>query len=127
MNRKTLLSLALRLIAAAIMLQTLYFKFTGAPESVYIFSTVGIEPCGRIATGVAELLASALLIWRPTVAIGALMALGIMLGALLTHFFFLGFVVQDDGGQLFIYALVVLLTSVALLRMHWNELLGWRK
>jgi len=115
---KKVISIVLRLVAAVIMLQTLYFKFTGQPESVYIFSQVGIEPWGRIGTGVAELVASILLLVPRTVAFGALMAIGLMLGAIATHLFILGIEVQDDGGQLFIYALIVLISSVILLMIH---------
>ena len=48
-------SWALRLIVAVILLQTLFFKFSAAKESVYIFSTLGMEPWGRIGSGVFEL------------------------------------------------------------------------
>jgi putative oxidoreductase len=115
---KRIISVILRLVAAFILLQTLYFKFTAQPESVYIFSQVGIEPWGRIGTGVAELIAAILLLIPRTIAYGALMAAGIMLGALVTHLFILGIEVQGDGGQLFAYALIVLAASVVLLILH---------
>ncbi len=95
------------LIAAAIMLQTLFFKFSAAEESVYIFSTLGAEPWGRIGSGVVELVASLLLVYPRTRWIGAFLGLGTMLGAILAHVIILGIVVQDDGGQLFLYALLV--------------------
>ncbi len=100
-----------RIVAAVIMLQTLYFKFSAAEESVYIFSKVGIEPWGRIGTGVAELIAGILILIPRTSVYGALMAIGIMAGAIATHLFILGIVVMNDGGQLFIYALIVFLCS----------------
>lgn len=115
---KKIISIVLRLVAAAIMLQTLYFKFTGAPESIYIFSQVGIEPWGRIGTGVAELVASILILIPRTVVYGALMAIGIMVGAIFTHLFILGIQVQGDHGQLFAYALIVLVSSIILLTIH---------
>jgi uncharacterized membrane protein YphA (DoxX/SURF4 family) len=90
-----------QLIAAAILLQTLWFKFTGAEESKYIFSTLGVEPWGRIGSGVAELAASALLLRGRTAIFGALMAMGIMAAAMLSHLTKLGIVVKDDGGLLF--------------------------
>jgi putative oxidoreductase len=126
MNTKNVVSMLLRLVAAFIMLQTLYFKFTGQPESVYIFSQVGIEPWGRIGTGMAELVASVLLLIPSTIALGALMGIGIMLGAMATHLFVLGIEVQGDGGQLFIYALAVLTASVILLVMHKDQLVSLR-
>ena len=127
MKTKTTISVVLRLVAAIIMLQTLYFKFTAQPESVYIFSKVGIEPWGRIGTGVAELIASILLLVPATIIIGALMASGIMLGAIATHLFVLGIQVQGDGGQLFIYALVVLLASFGLLFLHFQQVISYKK
>lgn len=127
MKAKTFISVLLRLVAAVIMLQTLYFKFTAQPESVYIFSRVGIEPWGRIGTGVAELIAAVLLLVPATVVIGALMAAGMMLGALATHLFILGIEVQDDGGQLFSYAVVVLLASIGLLFLHFQQLISYKR
>ncbi|HTF19748.1 MAG TPA: hypothetical protein VK658_16865 [Chryseolinea sp.] len=109
---------ATRILAAVILLQTLYFKFTGSPESIYIFSTIGIEPWGRFAVGTAELLAGALLLIRATAWLGAVMALGLMAGALMMHLTLLGIVVQNDGGYLFALACVVTLSSAYVL---WHE------
>jgi uncharacterized membrane protein YphA (DoxX/SURF4 family) len=96
----------LRIVAALIMLQTLFFKFSASAESVYIFTTLGIEPFGRIGSGIAELIASILLLINRTTLLGAIMGMGIMTGAILSHCFVLGLVVMDDGGQLFAYALI---------------------
>jgi uncharacterized membrane protein YphA (DoxX/SURF4 family) len=115
----SIISWALRILAAVIMLQTLFFKFTASEESIYIFSKMGIEPWGRIGTGVMELIASVLLLVPRTKLLGALLAIGIMAGAILSHIFFLGISVQGDGGQLFIYALVVFFCSVLVIVLHW--------
>ena len=88
-------------IAAVIMLQTLYFKFSAAPESVYIFSTLGLEPWGRIGSGVGELIASALILIPSLRWSGALLGLGIISGAIFAHLTKLGISVQNDGGYLF--------------------------
>jgi len=127
MKAKTIISGLLRIVAAFILLQTLYFKFTGQPESVYIFSKLGMEPWGRIASGVAELLASILLLVPSAIVIGALLAAGIMFGALAAHLFILGIEVRGDGGQLFIYALVVLFASIVLLFLHFQQLISFKK
>lgn len=111
-----------RVIAAAILLQTLYFKFTGAPESVYIFTTVGQEPWGRYGSGVVELVASVLLFFPRGVAMGALLALGTMSGAIFFHLTKLGVVVHDDGGLLFGLAVVVFLSAGFLLWVHRRSL-----
>jgi uncharacterized membrane protein YphA (DoxX/SURF4 family) len=95
-----------RVLAALIMLQTLYFKFTAQPESVYIFSTLGLEPFGRIGSGIAELIASILLLIPAISWIGAILGVGVMAGAIVSHLTILGVEVQNDGGQLFIMALV---------------------
>jgi len=127
MKTKNIISLVLRLVAALIMLQTLYFKFTAQPESVYIFSQVGIEPWGRIATGAAELIASILLLIPATIVLGALLSIGVMMGAIVTHLFVLGIEVQGDGGQLFMYATIVLVTSIVLLFIHKDQFMKyWR-
>ncbi len=115
MNAKTVLYWLARLIAAVIMLQTLYFKFMAAPESVYIFTTVGMEPWGRIGVGVMELIASVLILIPVTAWLGAALAAGLMGGALVMHLTLLGIEVQGDGGQLFIYALTVAVCSLYVL------------
>lgn len=107
-----------RLVAAGILLQTLYFKFTGAPESVFIFSTLGVEPWGRIASGVLELVASGLLLYTGTAGLGGVLAAGLMAGAVLSHLTTLGIEVQDDGGLLFALAWTVLLCGAATAWMH---------
>lgn len=114
----------LRLIAAGILLQTLFFKFTAAEESVYIFSTLGIEPWGRIGTGIAELIAAVLLLIPRTVVFGAALALCILSGAIVAHLTYLGVEVQGDGGLLFSLALTVFGISVALLFLHESEVRG---
>ena len=97
----------LRIVPAAIMLQTLFFKFTGAVESIYIFSQLGLEPIGRYGSGVAELIASTLLLIPRYSVWGAALALGVMGGAILAHLFVLGIEILGDGGQLFYMALKI--------------------
>lgn len=105
--KSSIVSWLLRIIVAVIFMQTLYFKFTGAPESIYIFSKLGAEPYGRIGTGILELIAAILVLVPGTVLLGALIGLGIISGAILSHIFVLGIEVQDDGGSLFMLALTV--------------------
>ncbi len=102
-------------IAATIMLQTLYFKFTAAPESVYIFTTLQLEPYGRILIGVFELIASILIIIPSTRLFGSLAGIGIMMGAIFFHLTTLGINVMNDGGYLFFLCLTVLLASTVCL------------
>lgn len=107
-----------RLVAAGVLLQTLYFKFSGAPESVFIFSTLGVEPWGRIASGVLELIASGLLLYTGTAGLGGVMAAGLMLGAIGSHLTKLGIEVQGDGGLLFALAWVVFLCAAVTAYLH---------
>lgn len=113
----------LRLLAAVIMLQTLFFKFSAAEESVYIFSTLGMEPWGRIGTGVLELVASVLILFPRTTVFGALLGMGLMAGALFFHLSKLGIAVKGDGGQLFIYALLVFISCAVLAIIYKDDLL----
>ena len=108
----------LKVIVAAILLQTLYFKFTGAPESVYIFETVGMEPWGRYGSGAVELLASIFLLIPRTAWLGAGLALGVICGAIFFHLTIRGIEVMGDGGFLFILACVVFVSSLIIL---WKE------
>ena len=63
----------LRFVVAFILVQTLYFKFSAHPDSVHIFSTLGLEPYGRIGIGILELIAAILLFIPKTVWMGALL------------------------------------------------------
>lgn len=108
-----------RLTAAIILLQTLFFKFTAAEESVYIFSTLGMEPYGRIGSGIVELIAAILILIPRTTLLGALMGAGVILGAILSHLFVLGIEVKNDGGELFVLAIITFLCCIALI--YWNK------
>jgi hypothetical protein len=114
-GKNSVISWILQLVAAAILFQTLFFKFTGAEESVYIFTRLGAEPWGRVGSGVVELIAGILLLVPRTVPLGALIAFGVMGGAIASHLTRLGIVVQNDGGLLFALAVVVLLATALLL------------
>ena len=121
MNISKIIFWSLRIIAAVILLQTLYFKFTGQPESVELFSKLGVEPWGRIGTGIIELIAAALLLIPATVWIGALLGIGLMLGAIASHLFVIGIESQGDGGQLFGLAFIVLTCCVIIAFMVRNQ------
>ena len=95
------------ILAAIILLQTLFYKFSAHPDSVYIFTTLGIEPFGRIGSGILELITGVLLLSRRTSLYGAILGLGIISGAILSHLLVLGINVNNDGGNLFFLALVV--------------------
>jgi hypothetical protein len=110
-----ILSWIFQLLVAGILLQTLFFKFTGAEESVYIFRRLGMEPWGRIGSGVVELIAAILLLHPRTAVFGAILSLGVISGAIISHLTKLGIVVKNDGGLLFILALVVFVGSLAIL------------
>ena len=114
--------LLLRIIAAGILLQTLFFKFTGAEESVFIFKTLGAEPFGRWVSGFIELIAAALLLVQTTQALGALLSLGVMAGAIMSHVLFLGIEVQNDGGLLFALALIVFVASAIITYVRKSDL-----
>jgi len=111
-----------KLTAVIILLQTLFFKFTGAEESIYIFQTLGIEPFGRISSGVVELIASILILIPRTTLLGAILALGTMLGAIASHLFILGIEVKNDGGLLFILASVTFACSLYLILINKNKI-----
>jgi|SRR5688572_2754981 len=115
MKNQRIFGFILKAIVAIILLQTLYFKFTAAPESVYIFQTTGMEPWGRIGSGIVELIAVILLFIPRTTWLGAVLALGSMAGAIFFHLTALGIEVMEDGGLLFILACVVFLCCLMIL------------
>ena len=115
-------SWVLQIVAAVILLQTLFFKFTGAEESVYIFSRLGAEPAGRIGSGIVELIAATLLVIPSTTTLGAALALGVMSGAILSHLTVLGVEVKGDGGLLFGLAMTVFLSAAIVLVLRRAEI-----
>ncbi len=110
------------IVAAIVLLQTLYFKFSGHADSVYIFSKLGVEPYGRIGLGVVELIAALLLLYRKTSLYGAFMGIGLMIGAVGSHVLVLGIEVQEDGGTLFALALTVLISCIIVVLLRKNQL-----
>lgn len=116
MNKNILF--VLRLIVAVILLQTLYYKFGGHEDSIYIFTTLGLEPYGRIGIGVMELIASILILLKRTSWAGALLTVGLMAGAIFSHLTQLGIEVKGDGGQLFYMAVGTWILSLFVL---WSE------
>lgn len=123
MKRKVIISWLLRVVAAAILLQTLYFKFSAHPESVALFTKLGVEPWGRIATGVIELITSILLLVPSTIAIGAFLGVGVMAGAILSHIMVIGIQSQGDDGQLFMLAIIVMACCLLLLIIEKQQLI----
>ncbi|HEY1053498.1 DoxX family protein [Emticicia fontis] len=118
MKTLKIVSWVLRIIAALILLQTLYFKFTAHPESVELFTKLGAEPWGRIGTGILELITGILLLVPATAFIGGLLGMGLMLGAIASHILVIGIESKGDGGQLFMLAIIVLGCSIAIQMIH---------
>lgn len=110
------------IIGAIILLQTLFFKFTAHPDSVYIFTEMKLEPFGRICLGIFELIAAGLLLYPKTSHIGSVIGLGLMLGAIFSHLFILGVEIHDDGGTLFILAILVFVCSLVVVILKKNKL-----
>jgi len=123
MKYTNLLIWIVRLLAAVIMLQTLYFKFTAHPQSVKLFTELGMEPWGRIGTGIFELIASVLILYPRTTGYGALLGMGLMAGALFFHLTKLG-IVWDGDAVLFIYALTAFLCCGILVLFYRKQLLS---
>jgi len=118
---ETIVSWVLQVVVAGILFQTLFFKFTGAEESVYIFTKLGLEPWGRIGSGIVELLAVILLLIPSTAALGAILSLGVISGAIMSHLTTLGIDVKGDGGLLFGLAVTVFVASVIVLAIRRHE------
>src|ERR1700712_4437288 len=113
----------LRILAAYIMLQTLYFKFTGHEQSVRLFTQLGMEPWGRIGTGVLELIASALILYPRTTALGSGLGAGLMAGAIFFHLTKLGIKFDGDYG-LFTMAVIAFVCCFILLIVYRTQLLS---
>jgi len=123
---KKYIPLIFRIVVAIILIQTLRFKLTADPDSVYIFKKVGLEPVGRIGIGILELIAGILILIPRTVWLGAALTMGIIGGAIMMHLTQLGIEVQfkgePDGGQLFITAIIVFILSTIILWLYRKEI-----
>lgn len=120
--------LILRIVIAILLLQTLYFKFSAHPDSVYIFTKVGLEPFGRIGIGILELISAVLILIKRTIWIGALLTLGIIGSAIIMHLTQLGITINNDDGLLFYMALIVfLLSAIVLINERKNVLIISKK
>jgi uncharacterized membrane protein YphA (DoxX/SURF4 family) len=117
----------IRLVATGIVLQTLYFKFLGTEESIYIFETLGLEPNGRIGSGVIELLASVFILIPRATIIGALLGFVTMLSAIVSHLFFLGIEIKNDGGTLFNLAIITFLCCLTLIYYQKHKIIDLLK
>ena len=122
MKHQTIILWIFRLLAAVIMLQTLYFKFTAHPQSVHLFTLLGMEPWGRIGIGVLELIASGLILYPRTTGYGALLGLGLMAGAIFFHLTKLGIKFDGDYG-LFTYAVLAFISCAVLVFFYRKDLL----
>ncbi len=123
MNLKNIASWTFRVIAAVILLQTLYFKFTAHPQSVKLFTAIGdyigwsaANPYMRIGTGVMELITGILLLIPSRAFLGAFLGLGVISGALATHLFIPTVGINFDGDAgLFTLAVVVFVACLIVL------------
>lgn len=122
MKIKSAVSVVLRLTIAIILLQTLYFKFTAHPDSVYIFSALGVEPWGRIGLGIVELITALLILYPKTQLYGVVVSLGIIIGAIGAHLWVIGLHIGNDGGGLFALALTVFACAISYLLLHVNDI-----
>ena len=115
---KKYIPLVIRIIIAAILVQTLYFKFGGHEDSLYIFEKTGLGDVGRIGSGIAELIAAVLILIPKTIWVGAAMTLGIISGAILMHLTKLGIEINGDGGTLFFMAVLLFILSLVTLLLN---------
>jgi uncharacterized membrane protein YphA (DoxX/SURF4 family) len=105
-------------IAAGIMIETLFFKFTAAPESVYIFRRMSTEPWWRWGQGIGELFASVCLLVPRLHWMGGILTTGAMLAAILSHLTWLGYFIMGDHGLLFGMALATFTCGLTALVLH---------
>lgn len=111
----------LQLIIAISHLQTLRFKFTAHPDSVYIFSQLNLEPYGRIGIGIFELIIAILILIPKTKIIAGMLSIAVITGAIVSHLGPLGVEVQNDNGILFYFALFVLASTLLFLWLQKEE------
>ncbi len=121
-RRQLMVSWICRIVAAAIMLETLFFKFTGAPESVYIFSRMNMEPWWRYGQGIWELIASVLLLTPRLAWAGGILTLGAIGAAIVSHLTILGIEIQGDRGLLFAMAVITFAAGLIVTYIHRDQI-----
>ena len=121
MNLRNLLLWVLRIVPAVILLQTLYFKFSAHPQSVKLFTRIGMEPYGRIGSGMVELIAATLILIPRFTGYGAMLGLVMMTGAIFFHLTKIG-IYFDGDPVLFIYAVITFVCCALLLFVYRNRL-----
>lgn len=115
-----IISWILQIVVAVLLAQASVFKLISDPDTVSLFTKLGMEPHGRIMTGIFELLACILLLIPVSSIYGALLAAGLMSGALLGHITKLGF--TGPEGELGIMAILILLASLVILFLRRAQL-----
>ncbi len=124
---KNIILWIIKIIVVGILLQTLYYKFSAHPDSVYIFQKTGLGGAGRVTTGIMELISAVLLLIPATAWMGALLTLGVMSGAIIFHLTTLGIEVNGDGGLLFKMAVIVFIGAFYILTKHWKDVFLFKK
>ncbi|MEM7573425.1 MAG: DoxX family protein [Bacteroidota bacterium] len=122
MDKEKLIDWGFRFIAAAILIQMLFYKLGAHPDSILLFSRLGLEPVGRVGVGIVELIVTILLLVPETLKYGIVLGLGIMVGAVGSHLFVLGIEFNNDGGRLFFLALVTTVSLLVLAYRHRSNL-----
>ncbi len=127
-----LVSWICQIIVAGVLGMTIWFKFTAAPESVWIFEEIGVEPAGRLFTGVAEAVAVVLILIPRTAIFGALLAFGLMIGAIAAHLLVIGVTtpvfdvdgtmqpVEQGNADLFLLAVITAVTAAIVVAIRWR-------
>ena len=121
-RRQRIISWTCALVAASIMIETLFFKFTGSKESVYIFQKMGTEPWMRWIQGIWELLASLCLLTPPLRWMGGILTTGAMSAAILSHMTWLGYSILGDHGLLFCMAITTFTCGFTVLILHRHQI-----
>jgi uncharacterized membrane protein YphA (DoxX/SURF4 family) len=122
-NQQTIISWAAQIIAAIILAQTLFFKFSGAMESVDLFTKLGVEPYGRYLAGTMELITVILLLIPRKAWLGATLGIFVMIGAIFSHLLVLGIESEGDGGYLFLLAIITLICCLTVLYIHKRDVI----
>lgn len=121
------LSWTFRILAAMILTQSLVYKFGSHPDSIMLFTELGVEPAGRVSLGIVELVVALLILYPRTTLLGGILGVFIMAGALFTHFFLIGIIFNNDGGKLFGLAVICFLSCIGQVIILKNQLISYIK
>lgn len=113
----------LRLFISFYLIQYSYVKLSGQQSAIELFTTLEMEPWGRITIGILELITVLLILYPRTTVLGGLLGMVSMAAVIYYHLTQLGIAIRGDS-FLFIIACAIFAASLALVITNRKQLIN---